>query len=255
MTTLIRSLIILSLSLVLANCAQNSAGPDYRNEVGGNGLLTPRAVFARYTEALGGERVLRSHESKTLTGDFALTSFGMTGTLDMKTAAPNLVSQNIELSGLGAITSGYNGEVGWSSNPLQGMQRLTGQTLSDVVRQAEYYLPLTYDEIYPQQETVSLDDINGEQAYQLKLTDPSGGEMTAWFSADSGLMIRTIATLSSPLGAIPTVTDIHAYGEFDGEMVPTSMSVDQAGQQLKIDIDAVSFNNVTDADFTPPAGL
>ncbi len=255
MITPIRSLIIFSLGLLLAGCAQNAAGPDYRDEVGDNGLLTPRAVFARYTEALGGENVLRSHESKTLSGDFALSSFGLSGTMDMKVAAPNHVIQNIELSGLGTINSGYNGEVAWSSDPLQGTQQLTGQTLKDMARQAEYYLSLNYAEIYPQQETVGLGEVNGVQAYELKLTDADGGETSAWFSEDSGLMIRTIATLSSPMGVMRTVTDILEYREFDGENVPISMSVDQAGQQVEIEIYTVSFNDVSAADFTPPNGI
>jgi hypothetical protein len=255
MTTLIRSLITLCLSLALLSCAQSVSSPDYRDELGSNGLLTPRAVFARYTEALGGERVLRSHESKTLSGDFALSSFGLSGTMDMKVAAPNLVSQTIELSGLGTINSGYNGEVAWSSDPLQGTQRLTGQTLNDMVRQSQYFLPLTYAELYPQQETVGLSEINGVQAYEVKLTDTDGGETTMWFNAETGLMIRSIATISSPAGVMRTVTDILEYREFDGETVPISMAVDQAGQQVDIEIYSVSFNDVSAEDFTPPNGL
>lgn len=255
MTSLIRALIVISLSLALFSCAQGVSGPDYRDELGSNGLPTPRALFARYTEAIGGERVLRSHESKTLSGDFTLSSFGLSGTMDMKIAAPNLVSQNIELSGLGSINSGYNGEVGWSSDPLQGTQRLTGQTLKDMVRQSEYFLPLTYAELYPRQETVGLGEVNGVQAYELKLTDTDGGETTMWFDADTGLMIRTIATISSPAGVMRTVTDILEYREFDGETVPISMAVDQAGQQVEIEIYSVSFNDVSEEDFTPPNGL
>ncbi len=255
MNKLLGKISTLCLILVLAACAQTASGPDYRNETGANGLLTPRAVFTRYVDALGGEAVLRSHESKTQSGTFDLTSFGVSGTMTMKTSAPNLVLQDIELTGLGAINSGFNGEVAWASDPLQGLQRLTGQTLKDMSRQAEYFLPLTYASVFPQQETVAVTEINGEEVYELKLTDEDGGETTAYFSSESGLMIRTIANISSPLGVVRTVTDLHAYDEFDGEFLPVSLTVDQGGQQFGVTIDSVTFNDVDEDDFAPPAGL
>lgn len=251
----IRTLLVSVLALSLIACAQTGSSPDYRNETGANGMLTPRAVFARYADALGGEAVLRSHQSKTQSGSFDLTAFGVSGSMTMKTAAPNLILQDIELTGLGAINSGFNGEVAWASDPLQGTQQLTGQTLKDMSRQAEYFLPLTYASVFPQQETIGRTEINGEEAYELKLTDEDGGETTAYFSTETAYLIRTIATISSPLGDVLTVTDIHDYAEFEGEYLPVSLTVDQGGQQFGVTIDRVSFNDVEAADFTPPAGL
>lgn len=251
----LKRLVFLTLALLLVACSSTGGSPDYRDEVGANGLFTPRAIFARYTDALGGESVLRSHESRTQTGIFDMVAFGVAGDMVMKTAAPNYVMQNIELDGLGTINSGYNGEVGWSVNPLQGTQELTGRILEDTLRQAEYYMPMTYANVYPQQETMQLTDVNGEQAYEVKLTDINGGETMAYFSADTDLMIRVSTTTATPVGNVPTTTDILSYQEFDGEQVPVTMSVDQGGQQFTVRIDSVTFNDVDDDDFAPPAGL
>jgi hypothetical protein len=251
----LRTVILGLLGAILLSCAQTSSGPDYRNEVGADGLLTPRAVFARYVDALGGESVIRSHSSRTQSGTFLLSSFGMSGSMTMKTAAPNLILQEIELGGLGTINSGYNGEVAWASDPLQGMQRLTGQTLADMARQAEYYMPLTYAAVFPEQETVGQTQVNGEEAYELILTDSDGGETQVYFSTETGFMIRTIATISSPVGAMRTVTDLHEYAEFDGEYLPVALTVDQGGQQFEIQIESVTFNDVSASDFVAPSGL
>lgn len=248
-------LAILSLMVLLGACAQTGGTPDFKDELGANGLLTPRAIFARYVEALGGEDALRSHRSKRMSGAFDLVAFGVSGEMEMVTAEPNLVSQNIELEGLGSITSGYNGEVGWSSNPMQGTIQLSGPMLDDMVRQAEYYLPMTYGDVFPQQETVQETTINGEAAFEVKLVDSSGGETIAFFSTVSGLMLRTETTVDSPVGPMPTQTDLFEYEMFDGENIPTALSVNQAGQQIEIQIDSVSYNDAGDADFATPAGL
>ena len=255
MKQVVRSFLVLAFSAFLFSCAQSTGGADYRNETGANGLPTPRALFARYTEALGGERVLRSHESKTMSGSFALTSFGLSGTMEMKVAAPNHFVQNIELGGMGTINSGFNGDVAWSSDPLSGAQRLSGQALTDMARQGEYFVSLTYESLYPQQETIGMSEVNGESAYEVVLTADDGRATTVYFSEESALISRQIATIASPLGDVRTVTDMHEYGEFDGEVLPTVMSVDQAGQQVEVTIDSVSFNDVSDADFTPPNGI
>ncbi len=251
----LRVIFALILSLVLVACAQTGSGPDYRNEVGANGLLTPRAIFARYVDALGGEDTLRSHRSKRMSGAFDLVAFGVSGEMEMITAEPNLVVQNIELEALGNINSGYNGEVAWSSNPMQGTIELTGAMLDDMARQAEYYLPMTYADVFPQQETVQETTINGEAAYEVLLVDSARGETTAFFSTESGLMLRTETTVNSPVGPMETQTDLFEYEMFDGENIPTSLSVNQAGQQIEIQVDAVSYNDVDDADFAAPAGL
>lgn len=255
MKQVLRSFFIVALSYALLSCVQNTGGADYRNEVGANGLLTPRALFARYTEALGGESVLRSHESKTMSGSFDLSSFGLSGSMEMKVAAPNLFVQNIELGGMGTINSGFNGDVAWSVDPLSGAQRMSGQALADMARQGEYFISMTYASVYPQQETVGMSEVNGENSFEVQLTAEDGRVSTMYFSEESGLITRQIATIASPLGDVRTVTDLYEYGEFEGEILPTIMSVDQAGQQVEVTIDSVSFNDVSDADFRPPNGI
>ncbi|MEQ8953535.1 MAG: hypothetical protein RL120_05330 [Gammaproteobacteria bacterium] len=251
-----RLLPLYALVLLLSFCTAGSGGgADYRNEVGANGLLTPRALFARYVDALGGEAVLRSHQSKRMSGNFELAAFGVAGEMEMIVAAPNLVKQNIILGGLGEINSGYNGEVGWSSDPLSGLTRLQGESLNDVLRQAEYFLPLTYASIYPSQETLQLTDVNGEQAYEMRLLDVDGGESTFYFAADSGLLIRTITDVSSPAGEARTVTDTGGWREYDGELMPTVLEISQAGQNIVVELSSIRLNDVSSNEFSAPAGI
>ncbi|MDP6652438.1 MAG: hypothetical protein QGF90_10090 [Gammaproteobacteria bacterium] len=240
-------------SLILAACAQTRA-PDYRNEVGANGLLTPRAVFTRYVDALGGERAIRAHTSTTIHGRFVLTVFGVEGDATIYARAPNHVSQVIELPGLGTIQSGYNGEVGWSVDPLQGSSILQGDALTDLVQQSDYYMPLNLV-LSPGQETEELTQSNGTDAYKLKLTDARGKDSYLYFAVDSGLLVQSDVVTSSPAGEVPTTTFLSDYQDFEGYLQPTTITISAAGQEFAIEVDNVAYDDVTDAQFVLPDAL
>ena len=140
--------VLLVLALVAAGCASSgggggSAAPDVespaeptvdRDAVGENGLLTPSAIVARYVDAVGGEEALRSHTSATLKGTFGISAMGMEGDLTVYLEAPNKMVQLIELAGMGEMNVGYNGEIGWSDNPMTGPTLLDGALLEPTGR-------------------------------------------------------------------------------------------------------------------------
>ena len=254
MKSLTRFSLLIACLLVLAACTQTSSGPDYRNEVGANGLLTPRALFTRYVEAIGGEDVIRSHSSTTLHGRFILSAFGIEGDATIYSAAPNHLSQVIELGGFGTVQTGYNGEIGWSVDPLQGNSILEGDALTDLVQQSDYYLPLNLGESEGQ-ETQELTQSGGSDAYKVMLTDSRGKETFLYFSAQSGLLVRSDTITSSPAGEVPTTTLLSEYRDFGGYMQPTLIVIDAAGQEFSIEVDEITFDDVSDTQFTPPAAI
>ena len=274
MRFLLRITTLLLLLPLLMSCAQTS-GPDYRDEVGANGLLTPRAVFARYVDVLGGEQAIRSHTSTTIHGRFVLAAFGgfyfnnvylcllamfllaafgVEGDATIYGRAPNHFSLVIELPGVGTIQSGYNGEVGWSVDPLQGSSILEGDSLTDLVQQSDYYMPLNLA-LSPGLETEELTQSNGTDAYKLKLTDARGKDSYLYFAVDSGLLVRTDVVTSSPVGEVPTTTFLSDYQDFEGYLQPTTITISTAGQEIVIEVDNVTFDDVTDAQFVLPDAL
>lgn len=254
MKFIIRTFSVVSILVLLASCAQTSSGPDFRDEVGANGLLTPRAIFARYVEALGGEDVIHSYSSTTINGRFVLDAFGIEGAATIYSRAPNQVAQIIELGGFGTIQNGYNGDIGWSVDPLQGNSLLEGDMLADMVQQADYYLPLNLG-YSPGLSTEELSTNMESDAYKVKLTDERGKDTFLYFDAESGLMVRSDATATTPLGELPVTTYFGEYADFDGYMQPTSLTISQAGQEFTIYVDSVEFDTVTDAAFEPPAEI
>lgn len=254
MKFIIRTFSVVSILVLLANCAQTVSGPEYRDEVGANGLLTPRAILARYVEALGGEELIRSYSSTTINGRFVFDAFGIEGAATIYSRAPNQVAQIIELGGFGTIQNGFNGEIGWSVDPLQGNSLLEGDMLTDLAQQSDYYLPLNL-QYSPGLSTEELSTNMQSDAYKLKLTDERGKETFLYFDAESGLMVRSDTTASTPLGEMPVTTYFGEYADFGGYMQPISLTISQAGQEFTIYVESVEFDSVTDANFEPPAEI
>ncbi len=248
-------LVVFCSIMLLAACAQSPSGPDYRSELGANGLPTPRALFAKYVDALGGEETVRSHKSTTMTGRFVLESFGLEGSANIYAAAPNSISQLIELPGVGVIHSGYNGNLGWSMDPLQGNAVLEGEMLADMLQRADYYLPLNLDHVYVEQETIERTQVRGNDAYKVHAVDARGITSMLYFDANSGQMVRLDTSAASPIGNVDVFTIFGEHKEFDGQVLPTELSISQAGQEFRIVVEQISFDDVDSERFEVPAQI
>lgn len=257
---LILLLTLAALLALSAGCASTSSGgggdmmekPDYRDEVGENGLLTPRAILARFVEATGGEEALMAHDSATIRGKMEMPAMGMSGDMVIYQAKPNRMVMEAELSGMGTMNSGYNGEIGWSDNPMQGAQLLDGKMLSQTKRQGEFLAQLRYDELYPTQETLELTDYAGESAYKVRLVDTDGTETLQYFSEATSLLIGQEGTQASPMGDIDVKVTFKDYTDFGGIKSPATTVLEMMGMEIRQVVEEVTYDNVEDSAFEPP---
>ena len=230
------------------------AAPDYKAEMGDNGLPTVRAILARYVDAVGGEDAVRAHKSSTVKGKFLLSAMGVEGELTIKLAAPDKMHQIVETP-MGSIESGYNGEVGWSINPFTGDTILDGTALAAAKAQADYYAQLNYDAHYTTQETLEETDFEGEAAYKVKLVDGTGGETIQYYSKESSLMIGMEATQEGPQGAAEVTIKIADYKDFGGVLVATKQTTSVQGMDIENVIESITYDELTDSDFELPASI
>lgn len=258
------ALVVLTLGTI--GCASTGAGggadapaaaakPDYTQEIGENGLPTPRALVARFIEAIGGEEALRSGEYATITGKMRMPAMGMEGSMTLYTKAPNMMNMQIDLGGFGSMNTGYNGEHGWSDSPMTGPQLLEGQMLTEVQRQADFYSELNYDENYPTQETLEEVEWEGSTAYKVRLADADGNETTQYFDKESSLLVGTEGKQTSEMGEMEVTTVLSDYQEFGPVKAPTKTVLKMMGMEIEQSVESVSFDPIDDAKFAPPEAI
>jgi hypothetical protein len=261
-----------AVALVLGGCASSKGGgspepagapkdsappakkADVKNEVGANGLPTPAALLARYVEAIGGEAALKKHQSSTRKGKMSIAAMGMEGTTTILAAAPDKIVMNIE-TGMGAMNQGYNGEIGWSDNPMTGPTLLAGDQLAGMKVQADFHAPLNYSKHFTSMETVEETTFEGQAAYKVKLVNSAGKESFQYFAKEGGLLIGQTGIQEGPMGEAEVKTTFSDYKDFGGAKIPGKTVIDMGGMQIEQTVETVTFDDVAATAFEPPAAV
>ncbi|MDE2852345.1 MAG: hypothetical protein OXP74_17210 [Acidobacteriota bacterium] len=216
-------------------------------------LPSTEEIRARYIEAVGGEEALRAHTSRTVKGTFEMPAMGMSGPTTSYAAAPDKVITRTELPGMGETVQAYNGEIGWMENPMQGSQVLEGQMLAAAKREARFYAPLEYADLFAEQTTARETEWNGEAAYQIDVVDPDGVESSQYFAKETGLLIGAETTQTGDMGTIEMTVTMGDYKDFGGVLMATSTTTNMVslGVEITTTIESVTFDDVDPSVFEP----
>ncbi len=215
-----------------------------------------RQVVDRYVEALGGEAAIRAHETMVMTGSMEMVGQGMSAEMKIMAMAPNKMKMEITIPGLGNIQSGFDGEVGWSLNPMTGPMVLEGKELTQAMRQADFYSALHGEHLYQSMTNSGQVDFEGKPCWKLDLVTASGDAVTEYFNVETGLIDGMTQTQETQMGEVTVTTVTSDYKEFDGVKAPTRMAATMGpGMEQAFVINSIAFDGVTEADFALPDGI
>lgn len=214
------------------------------------------SIIARYIEAAGGEELLRSLSSSHATGSFSIASQGLNGGLEVYAAAPDKLLVRTTFVGMGESVTGFDGEIGWSIDPMMGPRLLRGKELDQVLDQADFYGDLYDPASFTVMEVLGLEDFGGTPCYAVRLVRLSGLESFEFFEVENGLIRGLRNTQESVMGSIAVTTFLSEYREFGGPLVPTMMVQEFGmGQTAEITVQSVEYNTVPAETFDLPAEI
>jgi hypothetical protein len=218
-------------------------------------LPSAESILDRYVEVTGGREAYEKRTSEVAHGKMEMAGVGISGELTSY-AKPGLQYVVIELAGVGKIEQGIKDGIAWENSILQGARIKTGEEREATLRDAIFNAPIHWREIYPTVETVSIESVNGENAYRVLQTPAEGNAVTSYYSVESGLAIKTSMTLASQMGDIPVEATMSEYREFEGVLSPTKMIQKAAGQNIAITVDSVEVNaDIPDERFDLPEAV
>ncbi|TVP55977.1 MAG: hypothetical protein EA351_09175 [Gemmatimonadales bacterium] len=211
-------------------------------------------LIDRYVELIGGEAAFSEVGSHT-TGTISMPAMGLQGTFEIFQSPPDQMVMRMDLPGIGEIQQGYNGEVGWSLNPLMGPQVMEGAELAQTREQAVLAAALRDASVVPGRETVEQSEYEGETCWVVALTWASGRESTDCYSTESGLLLASETTQASPMGEIRATTIYRDYRDFDGRLLPGRMIQRSSGQEQILEVRTVEYREIAPDEFTLPAPI
>ena len=212
-------------------------------------------LIARYVEAIGGRDAHADPTSIRTSGTMSIPGMGLEGEFEL-IQVPDVGSRmNSSMPGLGEIMAGFDGEVGWSLNPMAGPQLMEGAELEHMEERSRLAAPLRDPELVLERETVDEVEVDGRPCYRVRLVWASGRESFDCYSVETGRLIRSEDVQVSEMGEIPTVTDFSDYREFHGMMLPTRMVQRTMGMEQVMEIISVTVDDADADDLAPPAQI
>lgn len=238
-----------SLALAALTLAASAGGAQAQQ------LPPAQQIVDRYMEAIGGRAAVARHKQRRVVAEMNMPAMGLTMNIETFTASPNKVLTKIEAPGMGNMSSGYDGTVAWSNNPMQGPRVLDGPELQEQVRQADFDASLDYAKSY-RMETVGEKTVAGRPCWNVKMTHTaSSQEVHNCFDKESGLLVQTSMKTQSAMGEMQIDAAMSEYKEFDGIKIPTRVVTSMGGQEMTTVIKSVTHEPVDPSMFAPPAEI
>ena len=215
-------------------------------------LPSAAEIFKRSVEAIGGEAAVRKHDSMHMKGSLSMAAAKMQGSMEIFMLAPNKFLTSIEMGGMGRMSQGFDGTVGWSMNPMMGTQLLEGRTLEELRRSSDFYKELDPAKVWRTSKVVGVGDFAGHRCYEIAV-EGEMGDGSLFYGVDDGLARGMRMTVESPMGKVPTTTRMVEYKPFDGLLIASKTEIEAMGAVQTMTIDSVDFAPVDPKTFELPA--
>jgi len=210
-------------------------------------------ILNRYMDAVGGRSAWLKLTSRVTTGTIDVSPANVSGTIELSEKAPDRILSEIRISGI-LFRQGFDGTVGWSDDPQNGLREETGAELDEARRDADFYHPLDLRKLYEKLTVVDMEKVNDRDAYKVEAEVPDNAPDEIYFEVASGLPTRVLNHRHTPQGVIDFVEDFDDYREVDGIKRPYIIRETSGEQLLTIHVTQVRHNVLLDDSvFTKPA--
>jgi hypothetical protein len=217
-------------------------------------LPDARELIDRYANAIGGD-AWKSHTSAKMKGVMELPAAGMRAEIEAINVFPSSFMMKMEVAGMGAVQSGYDGTTAWMKDPMMGARLLTGPEADQIAEQAEPDVATRRSTKIASSETVEKTTMNGQECFKVKHTWKSGRVTHDCFGVTDGLIVASIAKQASAMGEMELTTFHSEYKDFGGVKQATLMTASVMGQEMRTRITSWEWDVVKPEEMEPPADI
>jgi hypothetical protein len=219
---------------------------------------TADEIVAKFIKTVGGMEKIQAVKSLRRTGKFS-GGGGFEAAVVEENRRPNLVRQEFNIQGMTGVTA-YDGKAGWKIEPWNGKkdaEALSEEEMKSIVEDSDLDGPLVnYRAKGVRVEYVGVDEVEGTDAYKLKVTMPTGDVRLYYMDTDYYVPIK-IDTKRMIRGAEREYeTILGDYKEVGGWYLPFSVESGVKGSpyRQKITYEKIEANvSIDDARFRAPA--
>ena len=196
---------------------------------------TAEEIISKYIKTVGGMEKIQAVKTLRRTGKFT-GGGGFEAAILEENKRGKMVRQEFSLQGLTGITA-YNGKTAWKIEPWQGKkdpEPLGEEEMKEIIEDSDFDGPLiNYQQKGNKVEFVGMDEVEGTDAYKLKVTLANGDVRYYYMDTDYYVPIK-IDTKRMVRGAEREYeTMLGDYKEVAGWYLPFSIETSVKGSQNK----------------------
>lgn len=214
-----------------------------------------RAIIDRHLKAAGDSAADQQIQSTRATGALLMPAQNITGTVELFSARPNKMLLKAEIPGVGKLESGFDGERGWSMDPITGPTLLSGKELTQAKFDASFDGPFENLEArYASMSVAGVETFDGRKAARINAVNVHGDKSAEFFDVETGLHAGSIATRETMMGPLEVTTFLRDYRRVHGGLEPHVLVQKMMGVEQVVRIDKIEINVVKPETFAlPPA--
>jgi photosynthetic reaction center cytochrome c subunit len=214
------------------------------------GYPEPTKLLDGYLAAVGGADALKKVTTRVAKG--TVTAFGdQKMAVDIYAKAPDKRVSVMHMKDGESVTA-YNGKVGWLSVPGR-VHMMNAQETFGAKMDADFAFPANVKGLYTKWETKPGEKIDGQETWLVMGEKEGEPPLRLYLDQKSGLLLRLVRYVDSPLGYNPTQIDYADYRTVDGVKVSYRWAVARPGNRFTVQVDDLKQNvPVDDAKFVAP---
>jgi hypothetical protein len=188
--------------------------------------VTVKDVLDRYAQAAGGRAAWDKLHSRLVKGKLL---FGPTAEMPLEEtlAAPDKILAKVTMPN-GVVTQGFDGKDVWVKTGF-GVFTPSPMDRADSAREGQFYTPLKLDAIVSGLKVLP-DALVGKAAAHVLAGRAFGCNELLYFDVKTGLLVRRVARMGTPLGEIAEQIDYEDWKLVDGVMLPFLLKRNTGGE-------------------------
>lgn len=208
-------------------------------------------IFAKYADALGGEPAIGKLSTRVEKGTINLG--GRQLPIDILSKVPGKRMTVIHLPNGDSVTT-FDGTAGWTSAPDRPVRDISALEAASARPETDLQLPIRVRQLFSDLRTGKPEKIGDRDVYVVSGLNAGEPAAKFYFDEHSGLLVRLLRYVDSPLGRNPTQIEYADYRDRGGIKMPFQRTIARPGARFTIQIEEARGNvPVDDAKFARPA--
>ena len=214
-------------------------------------LPTAEQILRNYLQAVGGSEAASKISTRIQKGTLTVGSEHFP--VEVLAKAPVKRVTTVHFPGGDSVT-GINAEEGWLTTPGHAVDDMPSSEAEAARMDSELFFPASLTLIFKELRVERPSQINGREAYVLAGTRENVPRVQLFFDQQSGLLLRVLHFVETPLGRNPTEIDYADYREEGGVKTPFRWTVARPNGNFVIQIEQMQQNVPIEEDkFAKPA--